>query len=293
VRTVGEAVRDENGQIIRIQGVLKDISDQKQAQRETLRLAMRLTTTLASITEAFVTLDRHCCFTYLNQEAERLLQRTTGDLLGKEVWQDWVGGEGLHLKQQLQQSLATNRRVEFEDFYPLIGKWLEVRAYPFAEGLAVYFRDVTERRKSQEQLMLLETSISRLNDIVVIAEALPDSELAPRIVFVNDAFEQYTGYGRDEMLGNSPRMLLGPDPQLGELRRIFVALQAAPAGSQRTDHLQKGRQLVLGGTGDRLGARPLGPAQALGGRGPRHHRAQGRGGQDSPIGLLRSADRAA
>jgi len=234
VRTVGEAVRDENGQIIRIQGVLKDISDQKQAQRETLRLAMRLTTTLASITEAFVTLDRHCCFTYLNQEAERLLQRTTGDLLGKEVWQDWVGGEGLHLKQQLQQSLATNRRVEFEDFYPLIGKWLEVRAYPFAEGLAVYFRDVTERRKSQEQLMLLETSISRLNDIVVIAEALPDSELAPRIVFVNDAFEQYTGYGRDEMLGNSPRMLLGPDPQLGELRRIFVALQAAPAGSQRT-----------------------------------------------------------
>src|SRR5450830_595805 len=225
VRTVGEAVRDENAQIIRIQGVLKDISDQKKAQRETLRLAMRLTTTLASITEAFVTLDRQCCFTYLNQESERLLQRTTGDLLGKEVWQDWCDVEGLRLKQQLQQSLATNRRVEFEDFYPIIGKWLEVRAYPFAEGLAVYFRDVTERRKSQEQLMLLETSISRLNDIVVIAEALPASELAPRIVFVNDAFEQYTGYGRDEMLGNSPSMLLGPDPQLGELRRMSAALQ--------------------------------------------------------------------
>jgi diguanylate cyclase (GGDEF)-like protein/PAS domain S-box-containing protein len=225
VRTVGEAVRDENGQIIRIQGVLKDISDQKQAQRETLRLAMRLTTTLASITEAFVTLDRQCCFTYLNKESERLLQRTTGDLLGKEVWHDWVDGEGLRLKHLFQQSLATNRRVEFEDFYPLIGKWLEVRAYPFAEGLAVYFRDVTERRKSQEQLMLLETSISRLNDIVVIAEALPASEFAPRIVFVNDAFEQYTGYGRNEMLGNSPSMLLGPDPQLGELRRMSAALQ--------------------------------------------------------------------
>lgn len=225
VRTVGEAVRGEDGQIIRIQGVLKDISDQKQAQRETLRLAMRLTTTLASITEAFVTLDRQCCFTYLNQESERLLQRTTGDLLGKEVWQEWVGDEGLRLKQLLQQSLTTNRRVEFEDFYPIIGKWLEVRAYPFAEGLAVYFRDVTERRKSQEQLMLLKTSISRLNDIVVIAEASPTNELAPRIVFVNDAFEQYTGYGCDEVLGNSPRMLLGPDPQMSELRRMFAALE--------------------------------------------------------------------
>jgi len=225
VRTVGEAVRDENAQIIRIQGVLKDISAQKQAQRETLRLAMRLTTTLASITEAFVTLDRQCCFTYLNQESERLLQRTTGEMLGKEVWQDFGDGVGQLLKQKLQQSLATNRRVEFEDFCPTLGKWLEVRAYPFAEGLAVYFRDVTERRKSQEQLMLLETSISRLNDIVVIAEASPTSDLAPHIVFVNDAFEQYTGYGRDEMLGNSPSMLLGPNPQLDELRRMSAALQ--------------------------------------------------------------------
>ena len=74
VRTVGKALRDGEGHILRIQGALQDIAAQKHAQQETLRLAMRLTTTLASITEAFVTLDRQCCFTYLNQESERLLQ---------------------------------------------------------------------------------------------------------------------------------------------------------------------------------------------------------------------------
>ena len=228
VRTVGEAVYGqdgESGQIIRIQGALQDISDQKQAQRQTLRLAMRLTTTLASITEAFVTLDRQCCFTYLNQESERLLQRTTGDLLGKQAWQDFGDGVGQRLMQQLQQSIATNRRVEFEDFYPSLGKWLEVRAYPFAEGLAVYFRDVTERRKSQEQLMLLEASISRLNDIVLIAEASPANESELRIVFVNDAFEHHTGYGRDEVLGQTPDMLLGPDSQIWKLHRMSTGLQ--------------------------------------------------------------------
>jgi diguanylate cyclase (GGDEF)-like protein/PAS domain S-box-containing protein len=225
VRAVGEAVRNEKGQIVRLQGALQDISAHKQAQRETIRLAMRLTTTLASITEAFVTLDRQCCFTYLNQESERLLQRSTGDLLGQAIWQGFADSAGERLKQQLEKSLATHRRVEFEDFYGPLGKWLEVRAYPFAEGLAVYFRDVSERRKSQEQLMLLETSISRLNDIVLIAEALPVGERAPRIVFVNDAFEQYTGYGREEVLGQTPRMLLGPEPQIGELRRMSEALQ--------------------------------------------------------------------
>ena len=63
VRAVGEAVRGPRGQIVGLQGVLQDISLQKQAQDETLHLAMRLTTTLASITEAFITLDRPCTFT--------------------------------------------------------------------------------------------------------------------------------------------------------------------------------------------------------------------------------------
>ena len=173
VRMACEAVQNKRGQIKSLQGVLQDISAQKQAQQETLRLAMRLTTTLASITEAFVTLDRQCCFTYLNQESEQLLRHTTGELLGKEIWQVLVNDKNQRLRQELQRSIATNRQIEFEDFYPGLGKWLEVRAYPFAEGLAVYFRDVSKRRKSQEQLMLLETCISRLNDIVLIAEAQP------------------------------------------------------------------------------------------------------------------------
>ena len=224
VRTVGTAVRNKEGNILRIQGAIQDISAQKQAQQDTLRLAMRLTTTLASITEAFVTLDRQCCFTYLNQESERLLQKTTADLLGEEVWKDFTGGLADRLKEKLTRSLNTNRRVELEDFFPSLGKWLEVRAYPFAEGLAVYFRDVTERRRSQEQLMLLETSVSRLNDIVAIAETGASAQ-EPRIVFVNDAFEQHTGYSRAEVLGQTPRMLLELDPAITKLKALAAGLQ--------------------------------------------------------------------
>ncbi len=224
VRTVGTAVRNKDGLILRIQGAIQDISAQKQAQQDTLRLAMRLTTTLASITEAFVTLDRQCCFTYLTQESERLLQKTTADLLGEEVWKDFTGGLAERLKDKLTRSLNTNRRVELEDFFPTLGKWLEVRAYPFAEGLAVYFRDVTERRRSQEQLMLLETSVSRLNDIVAIAETGASAQ-EPRIVFVNDAFEQHTGYTRAEVLGQTPRMLLELDPAITKLKALAAGLQ--------------------------------------------------------------------
>ena len=225
VRTVGNAVRGADGRIQRIQGAVQDISAQKQAQQETLRLAMRLTTTLASITEAFVTLDRQCCFTYLNQESERLLQKTTAELLGQEVWQDFSADLAQRLRVRLGHALETNRRVELEDFFPLLGKWLEVRAYPFAEGLAVYFRDVTERRRSQEQLMLLETSVARLNDIVAIAELGSGQGDEPRVVFVNDAFEKHTGYSRAEVLGQNPRILLEQDPAKFKLLEMAKGLQ--------------------------------------------------------------------
>ncbi|MDB5928704.1 MAG: hypothetical protein JWR60_411, partial [Polaromonas sp.] len=224
VRMACEAVQNKRGQVKGLQGVLQDISAQKQALQERVHLTMRLTNTLASISEPFVTLDRQCCFTYLNTEGEKLLRHASRELLGKEIWQVLVNDKNQRLRQQLQRSVATGRQVEFEDFYPGLGKWLEARAYPFAEGLAVYLRDVSTRRKSQEQLMLLETCISRLNDIVVIAEALPDSAQVPYIVFVNEAFEQHTGYSRHEVLGQTPRKLFGPLAAPDELKQLAKSL---------------------------------------------------------------------
>jgi diguanylate cyclase (GGDEF)-like protein/PAS domain S-box-containing protein len=230
VRSVGAPVRNAQGDIVRIQGAVQDISAQKQAQQETLRLAMRLTTTLASITEAFVTLDREARYTYLNQETERLLQRSTAELLGQPIWNGFEDPLAQRLHEQMDAALSSNRRAEQEHHFPSLNKWLEVRAYPFAEGLAVYFRDVTERRRSQEQLRLLETGVARLNDIVLIAEIRNADAQDAAIVFVNDAFQRHTGYGRDEVLGRAPQMLLDLAPVLERLHDLgaeYVARRQA------------------------------------------------------------------
>ena len=224
VRMACEAVLDKRGQVKGLQGMVQDIAARKQDQQESLQLAMRLTTTLATITEAFVTLDSQCCFTSLNQESEQLMRHTTAELIGKEIWQVLVTDKNQRLRQELQRSVATGRQVEFEDFYPGLGKWLEVRACPFTEGLAVHLRDVSKRRKSQEQLMLLETCVSRLNDIVLIAEAQPARKKVPYIVFVNQAFEQHTGYSRHEVLGQTPNKLLGPGAAPDEFQRMTKML---------------------------------------------------------------------
>src|SRR5207245_76749 len=124
-----------------------------------------------------------------------------------------------------RRALAKKQRLEVEALDARLSSRIEVRGDPFPSGLALQLRDVTERHASQEQLRLLESSIARLNDIVVITEAGPFSEPGPRIVFVNEAFERRTGYTPEEVLGRTPRLLQGSGTQRSELDKIRAAME--------------------------------------------------------------------
>jgi len=241
VRSLGEAIRDVSGNVVGIQGVLQNLTERRLAAQELASLTMRLSTTLASITDAFAALDREGRFIYVNHESEKLLQRPGTALLGKAIWSVLEDNAGDRVRNEICQALRNNHPVEFEEFYTALNKWLELRAYPFEDGLAVYLRDVSERRRSQEQLLLLQTSISHLNDIVLITEAGLLNAAGPRIVFVNDAFERQTGYRRDEVLGQTPRLMQGPLTQRSELDRIRSALdKAQPVRAELINYKKSG-----------------------------------------------------
>ncbi|HEY8607860.1 MAG TPA: EAL domain-containing protein [Noviherbaspirillum sp.] len=102
----------------------------------------------------------------------------------------------------------------------------EMRTAGGGTSLSGTVQDISARRASAEQLHLLETSIARLNDMVMITEAGPVDEPGPRIVFVNPAFERLTGYSREEVIGRSPRLLQGPRTGRAELDRMRAAIIA-------------------------------------------------------------------
>jgi PAS domain S-box-containing protein len=88
------------------------------------------------------------------------------------------------------------------------------------------FYDITEKRRSEMQMQLLESVVTHLRDAVLITEAEPVSEPGPRIVFVNPAFEKLTGYTCEEVIGRSPRFLQCDRTSRKELDRIRQALMA-------------------------------------------------------------------
>ena len=107
---------------------------------------------LESITDAFYALDRECRFTYLNQRALDHFGETRQSLLGEVIWDVFPLTRATVFQQEYERALREQRSVSFETISLISNRWIEVRAYPTQQGLAVYFRDVSDRKLAEQQL---------------------------------------------------------------------------------------------------------------------------------------------
>jgi len=170
-----------------------------------------------------------------NTAAERMFGWGPGEMIGRpahETIHHHRAGGALYPPEDcpIHATLCDgqSRRVEQEVFWRKDGTSFPVDYVVSAiedetgqrSGVIVAFRDVTEERKKDDQLRLLENCMARVSDIVMITEAEPVEAPGPRIVYVNDAYEPMTGYTRAETLGRTPRLLQGPKTDRQELDRI-------------------------------------------------------------------------
>jgi len=63
--------------------------------------------------------------------------------------------------ENYQRAMNENVAVQFEAFYAPFGVWVQIKAYPSRQGLAIYARDVTERIAAQQEILRLNAELEQ------------------------------------------------------------------------------------------------------------------------------------
>ncbi|WP_445305054.1 PAS domain-containing protein [Microcoleus sp. Pol12B4] len=191
---------DINGAVDAVAGVTRDITDRKQAEKALRQSEEQTRNILESIAEAFFALDENWEFTYINPSAEILLDCTPGDLVGKNLWEEYPGLIGNELAQAYLSTMRDRVAASMTAFYPDHDRWYEVRTYPAPNGITVYFRDVTEQiqtaatlRQSEERYRTLFESIGDGFCVIEMLFDKDDRAIDYRFLEVNPSFEQQSG----------------------------------------------------------------------------------------------------
>jgi PAS domain S-box-containing protein len=114
---------------------------------------------LESITDAFYALDRHLRFTYINHRALDYFKKGREELLGRCFGDVFPVIKGTMIETQLEHVLREQCSAAFETFSPVSQSWVELNIYPATQGLAVYFRDISDRKRAEQELQRAEESL--------------------------------------------------------------------------------------------------------------------------------------
>ncbi|MBL7730402.1 MAG: response regulator [Chitinophagaceae bacterium] len=120
------------------------------------------------ISDAFISLDNNWCYTYLNHQAGELIKRNPADMLGKNVWEEFPDAVGSATYDAFQRAMKEQRYISNIDYYAPLDLWQENHIYPSPDGLSVFIRNITEKKKlelalqeqrRQEQLHLTAATL--------------------------------------------------------------------------------------------------------------------------------------
>ena len=117
---------------------------------------LRSRTILESITDGFFSLDKDWRFDYVNPEAERIIGCLPGALAGKVLWEAFPGVVGTVFELTYRRVARERRPESFTSWYPDHGAWYDVRAFPSATGVSVFFHDVTAAKETEAALRASE-----------------------------------------------------------------------------------------------------------------------------------------
>ena len=145
-----------------------DVTARREAEQREQETAERLQQVLEATSDAVMTLDRDWRLTMMNRRAAELVD-PGHTMLGKVMWDMFPALRGMETEAIYYRTMEEGITGEFELYYPEpLDRWFGVVTERTAEGIAVFFRDVTEQKEhdrvlaEQQELLAMVQGVARM-----------------------------------------------------------------------------------------------------------------------------------
>ncbi|NJM62210.1 MAG: PAS domain S-box protein [Oscillatoriales cyanobacterium RU_3_3] len=151
------------------------------------------------------------------------MQRKRQELLGTNIWEEFPDTANTIFFKQFYKAVSENVTVKFEGYSQARDIWLEIEAYPSEEGLSVFFRNITDRKISENALEKIYSQLEQQTKLLdTVLSTTPDRLLmfdrSQRLTYINRAALELTRLSEACVFGKTLEEL-GLPPELIKLHR--------------------------------------------------------------------------
>lgn len=204
----------ENGEIVGIQGIARDISIRKKIEKARDEIERKLTNIIEHSTNVFFTHDSNGFLTYMSPQVEKLLGYKPEEIIGK--WSDYNTDNPINklAEKYTEKAIKTGQSqppYEIEQYTKDGEKvWIEVRETPIVENgktvaMVGSLTNITKRKQAEQKLKerenFFKTISEQSTDYAYSLKVTKDRKFEGEWYF--GAFEQITGYSLEELSESS------------------------------------------------------------------------------------------
>jgi PAS domain S-box-containing protein len=153
----------------------RDITQRKKDENALKLSEQRISDMIESINDYIYSLDKDWNFIYVNETSARDIGHTSSELVGKNIWKTVSKLAGTELEKEFAY-VMNNREIRQFEWKTLYTESIrEFTIYPSAEGITVYGKDISKRKKAEEEIILeknrLETILETSPTAIIIVES--------------------------------------------------------------------------------------------------------------------------
>jgi PAS domain S-box-containing protein len=138
-------------ELVQIKGYVFDDTERKNAEEILTSSKRQITEILDSIQDNFIALNHYWNFIYVNKCAAEYFGVEADDLMGQNIWERFPELTETTCEISFRRTMENSEIQHFEA--PSMhknGKWFDFSVYPLVDGISVYWRDITERKKLEK-----------------------------------------------------------------------------------------------------------------------------------------------